>query len=174
MEEDHNPARGAGGPLTEDGLAQLIALQIPWQEELHRRLAVETAKLAKIFDTTALQLPEISLDHAACVADDTTEGSDQTLQSASLRKHTRAATQQDIQNLLLWKQQMTQDVNNQNRGMDAPVITHAHSQDSSSVTQLSIPGTLNHLLRLLPSSPLFCHYHYLPYPGIELPTSLRH
>ena len=21
---------------------------------------------------------------------------------------------------------------------------------------------------------LFCHYHYLPYPGIELPTSLRH
>ena len=30
------------------------------------------------------------------------------------------------------------------------------------------------LLRSLPYSPLFRHYHYLPYPGIELPTSLRH
>ena len=103
LEEDHDPARRAGGPLTEDGLAQLIALQIPWREKLHGRLAVETARLAKIFNTTALQLPEISLDHAAHVADDTTEGSDQTLQSASLRKHAQAVTQQDIQNLLLWK-----------------------------------------------------------------------
>ena len=30
------------------------------------------------------------------------------------------------------------------------------------------------VLRSLPSPPLFSHYHYLPYPGIELPTSLRH
>ena len=49
LAEDSTTQEDIQAPLSEEGLAQLIASQTPWREEWHGRLAVETAKITKVF-----------------------------------------------------------------------------------------------------------------------------
>lgn len=82
--------------FTEEGLAALIASQLPFREEMHGRFAVERAKQAKIFasDNISWNLNQSSPPVVN-------------------------ATEDDIRNLLQWKTHLEADVNAQNSSSDA-------------------------------------------------------
>jgi PIF1-like helicase len=99
-EEDFELGEDAHIPddtFTEEGLAALIASQVPLREELHGRFAVEKAKYAKIF-----------------TADNSQWNLDKELPPVV------NATGDDLRRLLHWRTQMEADVAAQNLGSDAP------------------------------------------------------
>ena len=82
--------------FTEEGLAALIASQLPLREEIHGRFAVERAKYAKIFasDSISWDLNQLSAPIVSATGD-------------------------DINNLLQWKTHLEADVNTQNSSLDS-------------------------------------------------------
>jgi hypothetical protein len=82
--------------FTEEGLAALIASQLPLREEIHGRFAVERAKYAKIFssDNTSWDLNRSSTPIVNATGD-------------------------DLHNLLQWKTHLEADVNAQNSSSDS-------------------------------------------------------
>ena len=99
-EEDFELGEDAQIPddtFTEEGLAALIASQVPLREELHGRFAVEKAKYAKIF-----------------TGDNSQWNLDKELPPVV------NATGDDLCRLLHWRNQMEADVATQNMGADAP------------------------------------------------------
>ena len=82
--------------LSEEGLAEFIAAQTRWDEELHARLAVEKARQAGIFKKNKV---EWTLHQTNSISN---------------------ASGDDIQKLLSWKDQMKGDVLKQNSAMERP------------------------------------------------------
>jgi hypothetical protein len=83
--ENTNPAQ------SEEGLAELIASQVPLREDLHARMAVELARAAKIFPNDSSDW-ELSLDQPVVAT----------------------ATGNDLSNLIKWRVQLAKDVQEQN------------------------------------------------------------
>jgi hypothetical protein len=83
------------GTFTEEGLAALIATQVPLHEELHGQYAVERAKYVKIFtgDTISWNIDPTSQPIVNVTGD-------------------------ELHNLLEWKTHLEADVNAQNSGSD--------------------------------------------------------
>jgi hypothetical protein len=147
LDLDEDNERDGGMLLTEEGLAYLLASQVPFREELHGRLAVEAAKLAKIF-TESESEPAGSSGHPDLPPATTTDvdGNGASTETQPQALGIRNATENDIANILSWKQQMTQDVNKQNlRRVDVSQTTSAgiSDRDNGYVTQLSGPGIAN-------------------------------
>ena len=136
LEEDHEHEGLTQAPLSEEGLAQLIASQIPWREELHGRLAVEAARVGKAFKEVDDGSWTTSLQSNGTRTCSTTE-----MQPAELG--VKNADGIVLQNLLLWKQQMVDDVNKQNPAMDIPRTTVNLERESGDVTQFAIPSAPN-------------------------------
>ena len=145
LDEDYEGSNGAQVEMNEEGLATLIASQVPWREELHGRLAVKAAKSAKIFqdddDDTPSWLKGNTTSVINPVATDGLPASE--IQPTILG--IRNANDNDIRSFLAWKEQMSQDVHKQNAGVNAMHIV-APSQgtvDQGSVSQLSLNQSHN-------------------------------
>ena len=99
--------------LTEETLTDLVASQQTTREEWHGLLAIEAAKIAKIFDGSESNLWN------NIVGSNTTE-----IGTMQLGMHgVRVTTAENLRNLLLWKEQMMKDVQKQNPAMDAAHMT---------------------------------------------------
>jgi len=114
-----------GGPydkeFMEDGLAYLIASKKSWWEELHGRLAIEAAKEGCIFS-------DMPWDGGPNIPGNET-------MSDEVGRPVRKATEVDIENLLLWKQQMEWDVQSQNLSFSPTrAQDHGDSPNTTSVT----------------------------------------
>ncbi|KIM60950.1 hypothetical protein SCLCIDRAFT_123270 [Scleroderma citrinum Foug A] len=110
-DEGHEGERQA--MLTEETLTDLVASQQTTREEWHGLLAIEAAKIAKIFDGSESDLWN------NIVGSNTTE-----IGTMQLGMHSvRMTTAENLRNLLLWKEQMTEDVQKQNPAMDTAHTT---------------------------------------------------
>ena len=98
---------------SKEGLAALIASQTSVQEELHGHLAVEIAKQAKFFTSTASEW------------------------QVSRTSMTANATGDNLIKLMAWKAQMKQDVLSQDPSADEP--HHVNPPDGGRVEQISDP-----------------------------------
>jgi len=87
-------------PLTEELLAELIALQKGGHEEWHGQLAVEAAKVAKIFNGTESEPWTRAMDIV---------GEGTSCSELGLKR----AEEEELHKLMMWKQQMTDDVRRQ-------------------------------------------------------------
>ncbi|KAI6002523.1 hypothetical protein EDC04DRAFT_2972437 [Pisolithus marmoratus] len=129
--------------MNEEGLAALIASQVPWREELHGHLAVEAARCAKIFQDNDDGAPSWLDENAKGISRDTT-GLEAELDPPACRYQPSVlgiqnATEDDIRRFLGWKEQMSQDIHSQNPNVDITPITHPMgTADHGSVSQLSI------------------------------------
>jgi hypothetical protein len=124
--DDFEQEADAGGNqehlFTEEGLQILTDAAIPWREALHARVAVELAKRAHIFP----------------------ENDDQwDVDSARIGN----ATGDDLQRLLIWKNQMRGDVARQNTTSDRQIIQDVAAmtmmEPSISVDPTTTPDTAN-------------------------------
>jgi len=105
----------------EDGLAYLIASKKSWREELHGRLAIEAAKEGHIFS-------DMPWDGGPNISGNET-------MSDEVGRPVCKATEVDIENLLLWKQQMERDVQSQNSSFSPTrAQDHGDSPNTASVT----------------------------------------
>lgn len=112
--------------FTEEGLATLIASQLPLREELHGQFAVERAKYANIF---------------------TSDSSSWDLNQSSTP--TVNATGDDLHNLLQWKTHLEADVNAQNSNLDSS--RPEESGDSGDVIRLTdVPTDTSGQVSIIP------------------------
>ena len=99
LELDEDVPHLTSDKFTEEGLAFLIASQRSWREELHACLAIEAAKSGRIFNDNMLGACLTVLGNGT-----DTEPGGSVWRAAAV----------DIDNLLVWKQQMERDVQKMN------------------------------------------------------------
>ncbi|KIJ21314.1 hypothetical protein PAXINDRAFT_151861 [Paxillus involutus ATCC 200175] len=105
--KDHETETSTQPTLSEEGLAQLITSQVNWWEDLHGRLAVEAAKVTKVFNDSDPSTPAIQPSLTTVTDTSNTGNSLMGGQSEALGAYN--AGDGDLRNLLSWKQQMVQD-----------------------------------------------------------------
>jgi len=116
--------------LTEETLTDLVASRQTTQEEWHGLLAIEAAKIAKIFD--AEDTKQWSIEHPSHEA----HAAERELDMQGVQK----ATVQNIQNLLHWRQQMDDDVHRQNPAMDPSQTTYNDASCHRDVDIFHLPN----------------------------------
>ena len=128
---EQTPEGGKHQTLTEEMLTDLVASQQTSHEEWHGLLAIEAAKLAKIFDG--------SEDEAWREAPEPEGMRSETMQLNMQGMCVTSAM--DLEHLLLWKQQMTADVQKQNPAMDPCRSSDNDSPDRGDVDILCLTDT---------------------------------
>ena len=113
--EDSSPVNSA---LSEEGLAELKASSVPYREELHGLLAIEVARRAKIFDNEASSW-------------------------STATTHTpRNASDDDLQTISSWANQLLADVEKKNTRAPPPPSTQPTQTPSiRPVTHHEAPST---------------------------------
>ena len=119
MVDEEEGSQSLHTTVTEELLAELEASQPTTREEWHGLMAIEAAKVAKIFDGSEGE-PRSTTN---------TEVSNTTTSTLEINDTLPLTSAEKIQQLLSWKQQMAEDVHRQNPGMDP---AHSSYEDGAS------------------------------------------
>ena len=118
--------------LTEEMLTDLVAARETTREEWHGLLAIEAAKIAKIFDKSDGNLPN-----------NTAAFDQQSSPSRQCQMHgMHTTTAEDIKKIQIWKQQMTEDVHKQNPAMDSAHTANDDPQRKGDIEELLYLNTI--------------------------------